>query len=41
MKAGQFCLLGNELWHHFALVHMVKWLGESIAGKAGKQKRLF
>lgn len=38
MKAGQFCLLGDELRHHFVLVHTVKWLGESVAGKAGGEK---
>lgn len=41
MKAGQFCLLGNELWHNFVLVHMVKWLRESVAGESRKAKRLF
>lgn len=37
VKAGQWSLLGNELWHRFVLVHAVKCLGESVAGKAGRQ----
>ena len=41
MKDGQFCLLGNELWQYFVLVHMVKWLRESVAGKAGRQRGCF
>lgn len=32
VKAGQWSLLGNELWHHFLLVQTVKWLGEVLQG---------
>jgi len=41
MKARHFHSMGNELWHHFVLVHLNKWLEESDAGKAGRQRGCF
>lgn len=41
VKAGQWSLLGNELWHHFVLAHTVKLLGEGVVGKAGRQRGCF
>lgn len=41
VKAGQWSLLGNELWHHFVLVHTVKWLGEGFSRKPGMQRGCF
>lgn len=41
MKARQFHSMGNGLRHHFVPVHMNKWLGESNAGKAGRQRGCF